>query len=433
MFKLSFPALHRPVYALIDCNSFYCSCERLFRPDLRGRPVVTMSNNDGCVIARTPEAKALGIKMGDPFFKIRDFLRENDVAVFSSNYALYGDVSARVQQTIESMVDQLEVYSIDEVFAVLTGMPEPLRDFARAIQARVLKWTGMPVGIGIGHTKTLAKAAQHASKAYREKTGGVVDLRAPHAVEWLLKRMPVGDVWGVGRRLTEQLGAEGITTAWQLAQCDAKSIRRRYSVVLERTVRELQGEPCIEIQENEPDKQVICTSRMFGERITELGPMREALASYMHRATEKMRRQNSMTGMIRVGIRTSFFGDGPKYSQAVNLQPPYPTDDVRLLTKMAVDALPAIWRDGYRYSKAEIMLMDLRKRGQFTGDLFTPAQPAGADRLMGILDKVNGRWGPGTLRSARMPMTPDWAMKRELMSQSYTTSFYQLLKVRAGR
>lgn len=417
---------NRPVFALIDCNSFYCSCERLFQPALRTRPVVVLSNNDGCIISRTPEAKALGLKMGDPYFKIRDFLRQNGVVAFSSNYALYGDISARVQQTIESMVPRVEVYSIDESFADLTGIPEPLADFARNIQARVLKWTGMPVGIGIGHTKTLAKAAQHASKLYKDRTGGVVDLRAAHAVEWLLKRMPTGEVWGVGRRLSAHLENDGIKTAWELSQAEPKGIRQRYGVVLERTVRELQGESCIELEEAEPDKQTICTSRMFGTRIETIEAMREAVASYMHRATQKLRKQHSLTSQFRLAIRTSPHDEGPKYSNAITCHPPYPTDDVLLLTNAAIQGLDAIWRDGYKYSKAEVMLMDLRKRGEFSMDLFTPEQPARSDVLMSVLDKVNQRYGKNALHSGRIPKKAGWEMRRKLMSRSYTTRISDL-------
>lgn len=423
---------NRPTYALIDVNAFYCSCERLFRPDLKSTPIVALSNNDGCVIARTTEAKKLGVAMGDPYFKIKPLLKKHGIIAFSSNYALYGDISSRVQQTIESMVPRVEVYSIDESFADLTGIPEPLGDFARTIQSRVLQWTGMPVGIGIGHTKTLAKAAQHASKVYRLQTGGVVDLRADKAVKWLLERMPCQEVWGVGRRLTEHLASDGISTAWQLANANSTIIRRKYGVVLERTVRELQGQSCLDLQEAEPDRQTICTSRMFGSRITTKPAMQEAIASYMHRAAQKLRSQRSLTSVFRLGIRTSPFGDEPRYSNATTVVPPYPTDDVLLLTRLASKALDDIWKDGFRYSKAEILLMDLRKRGEYTQDLFTPSQPAKSDVLMRTIDMVNSRFGKNALRSARMPVEADWEMRRELMSPSYTTSINQLMRCSAN-
>ncbi|MBM5458816.1 Y-family DNA polymerase [Pseudomonas sp. P66] len=321
---------------------------------------------------------------------------------------------------------------MDESFADLSGLPEPLGNFARSIQSRVLQWTGMPVGIGIGHTKTLAKAAQHASKLYRKQTGGVVDLRADHAVRWLLERMPCNEIWGVGRRLTEHLKSEGVTTAWHLASLDPKTVRQRYGVVLERTVRELRGEACIELQEAEPDRQAICTSRMFGSRITTKPAMQEAIASYMHRATQKLRNQKSLTSVFRLGIRTSPFGDEPRYSNATTVTPPYPTDDVLLLTGLASQALDNIWRDGFRYSKAEILLMDLRKRGEYTADLFTPTQSTRSDELMRTIDKINGRFGRNALRSGRMPMAAAWEMRRELMSNAYTTSIHQLMRISAS-
>lgn len=418
--------------ALADVNSCYCSIERIFRPDLRGRPVVVLSNNDGAIIARTDEAKALGLKMGDPWFKVREYCRSHHVTAFSSNYALYGHVSALFHQVLAEMVVDATQYSIDEAFLDLTGMPEPLADMGRQMQARVRQWLGLPIGIGIGTTKTLAKVAQHCSKVYRGRTGGVVDLRSPEAVEWVLRRLPCSEVWGVGRRLEAHLAELGITTGWQLANADARAMGRRFSIVLERTIRELRGESCIEVDGIDGDRQTICTSRMFGERVTSREGLRQAVATYVHRAAEKLRRQRSLAGMLRVGIQTSFHGDGPKYANSIGCTPPYPTDDTRTLTTAALRGLDAIYREGYAYSKAEILLLDLRRRGEFTGDLFDQGQPACSDRLMAVMDQVNARWGRGTMHTAAMPAQPAWAMKRDLMSRPYTTDFNQLWKVKAG-
>ncbi|HBO8818633.1 Y-family DNA polymerase [Pseudomonas aeruginosa] len=420
----------RPIFGLVDVNSFYCSCERIFRPELRQRPVVVLSNSDGCIVARTNEAKALGLKMGDPYFKVRAFLERHGVAVFSSNYTLYGELSHRVGMAISSLVPSWERYSIDELFVQLDGLPEPIVDVGRAIQARVLQWTALPVGVGIGHTKTLAKAAQHASKVWREKTGGVVDLREPAAVEWLLRRMPVDEVWGIGRRMRDNLAGEGINTAWELSQSDPRALGRRYSVVLERTIRELQGESCLDLEQSTPAKQSICSSKMFGQRVHTLKGLQEALATYIHRAAEKLRMQRSLCGALRVGIQTSFHGDGPKYANAATTIPAYPTDDVRQLTRYALHALEGIYRPGYAYSKAEVLLMDLRQRGEFTQDLFTPSQPKRTDALMATMDKINRRWGHDCLRTAAVPLTPDWGMRRALLSPSYLTSWEQLWRVR---
>lgn len=420
----------RPIFGLVDVNSFYCSCERIFRPELRQRPVVVLSNSDGCIVARTNEAKALGLKMGDPYFKVRDFLEQNGVAVFSSNYTLYGQLSHRVGLAIESLVPAWERYSIDELFVRLDGLPEPIIDVGRAIQARVLQWTALPVGIGIGHTKTLAKAAQHASKVWREKTGGVVDLRKPEAIEWLLRRMPVDEVWGIGGRMRENLARDGINTAWELSQADARAMGRKYSVVLERTIRELQGESCMDLEQTAASKQSICSSKMFGQRVHTLQGLQEALATYIHRAAEKLRLQRSLCGLMRIGIQTSFHGDGPKYANAATCIPAYPTDDVRQLTKYALQAAEQIYRPGFAYNKAEVLLLDLRKRGEYTQDLFSPSQPERSDALMATMDKINRRWGHDCLRTAAVPLTPDWGMRRALLSPSYMTSWDQLWKVR---
>lgn len=419
----------RPIFALVDVNSFYCSCERIFRPELRQRPVVVLSNSDGCIVARTNEAKALGLKMGDPYFKVRGFLEQNGVAVFSSNYTLYGELSHRVGVAIASLVPEWERYSIDELFCRLDGLPEPIIDVGRAIQARVLQWTALPVGVGIGHTKTLAKAAQHASKVWREKTGGVVDLRKPEAVEWLLRRMPVDEVWGIGRRMRDNLASDGISTAWELSQADARAMGRKYSVVLERTIRELAGESCMDLEQTAPAKQSICSSKMFGKRVHTLRELQEALATYFHRAAEKLRMQRSLCGALRIGIQTSFHGDGPKYANAATCIPAFPTDDVRQLTKYALQAATEIYRPGFAYSKAEVLLMDLRKRGEYTQDLFSPSQPERSDALMATMDKINRRWGHDCLRTAAVPLTPDWGMRRALLSPSYMTSWDQLWTV----
>lgn len=380
-------------------------------------------------MARTNEAKALGLKMGDPYFKVRGFLEQNGVAVFSSNYTLYGELSYRVGVAIASLVPDWERYSIDELFCRLDGLPEPIIDVGRAIQARVLQWTALPVGVGIGHTKTLAKAAQHASKVWREKTGGVVDLRKPEAVEWLLRRMPVDEVWGIGRRMRDNLASDGISTAWELSQADARAMGRKYSVVLERTIRELAGESCMDLEQTAPAKQSICSSKMFGKRVHTLRELQEALATYIHRAAEKLRMQRSLCGALRIGIQTSFHGDGPKYANAATSIPAFPTDDVRQLTKSALQAAAEIYRPGFAYSKAEVLLMDLRKRGEYTQDLFSPSQPERSDALMATMDKINRRWGHDCLRTAAVPLTPDWGMRRALLSPSYMTSWDQLWTV----
>ncbi|WP_313209463.1 Y-family DNA polymerase [Stutzerimonas nitrititolerans] len=420
------------VLALIDCNSFYCSCERVFRPDLMRTPIVVLSNNDGCVISRSPEAKALGIKMGEPWFKVRKSYEAAGGVAFSSNYALYGDISERVMTVIEGLVPKLEIYSIDEAFAELTGIQSDLVRLGREIRSQVLASTGIPTGVGIASTKTLAKLANYAAKRWQKQTGGVVDLTDSQRRDKLLRAVAVNEVWGIGRQLTERLGAMGIRTAWQLAQADAWTLRKKFSVVLEKTARELQGTACLELDSVAPPKQEICCSRMFGERQKDLAPIREAVATYAARACEKLRAQGSVCRKVRVSIRTGMFNpDELKFAKGMLCELPYPTDDTRLITQAAFAGLEEVYRPGFSYAKAEVLLMDLCGRGEFTDDLFAASQPAASEKVMAVLDSVNAKWGRGTLRPGIVPASPEWGMRRELLSQSFTTRVDQLWKVSA--
>lgn len=418
----------QPTFALIDCNSFYASCERVFRPDLAKVPIVVLSNNDGCVIARSYDAKPF-IKMGEPYFQIKHKLKQHGIVPFSSNYALYGDMSERVMSLIEAMVPAVEVYSIDEAFADLTGIGE-LDALGRQIRAQVLRCTGIPVGVGIAHTKTLAKLANHTAKRLQSQTGGVVNITDPVKRDWVLRNTDVAEVRGVGRKMKLHLDAMGIKSAMDLAKADPWTLRKKFSVVIEKTARKLGGTPCLELDEPDPPKQEICCSRMFGMRLTELAPIKEAVATYMMRASEKLRAQNSLCKKVRVCIRTGMFNpEEAKYANGVVVDMPYPTDDVRLLTQAAVGALERIFRPGFKYSKAEVMLLNLCQPSEYTDDLFAASQPEEATRGMMVLDQINGRWGRGTMRSASVPSNAVWGMRRELMSRSYTTKLDQLWKV----
>lgn len=416
------------VFGLIDCNSFYASCERVFRPDLAKVPIVVLSNNDGCVIARSYDAKPF-VKMGEPFFQVKHKLKQHGIVPFSSNYALYGDMSERVMSLIESLVPAVEVYSIDEAFADLTGIAD-LDSLGRRIRSHVLRCTGIPVGVGIAHTKTLAKLANHTAKRLQAQTGGVVNICDSVKRDWVLRNTDVSEVWGVGRRMKMHLDALGIKSAMDLAKADPWTLRKKFSVVIEKTARELAGTACLELDEPDPPKQEICCSRMFGRRLSELPPIKEAVATYMMRASEKLRAQNSLCRKIRVSIRTGMFNpDEARYANGVVVDLPYPTDDVRLLTRLAVDALDRVFRPGFKYSKAEVLLLSLCQPGEYTDDLFAASQATEATRVMAVLDQINGRWGRGTLRSASVPSHPEWAMRRDIMSQSYTTRLDQLWKV----
>ena len=418
-----------PVFALIDANSFYASCERVFRPDLAKVPIVVLSNNDGCVIARSYDAKPF-VKMGAPYFQIKNDLRRHGIQAFSSNYALYGDISERVMTLIESMVPATEIYSIDECFADLSGLTGDLDALGRRIRAAVYRCTGIPVGVGIAKTKSLAKLANHTAKRLQAETGGVVNICEPFQRDWVLRNTDVAEVWGVGRKMKIHLAGMNIKSAMDLAKADPWMLRKKFSVVIEKTARELGGTPCLELDEPNPPKQEICCSRAFGKRLKELPPIKEAVATYMMRASEKLRAQHSLCKKIRVSIRTGMFSpEEAKYANGVLVDLPYPTDDVRLLTKAATGALDRIFRAGFRYSKAEVLLLDLCQRGEFTDDLFATSQPEAAERVMRVLDEINGRWGRGTLRTASVPIQPDWGMRREMMSQSYTTRVDQLWRV----
>lgn len=418
------------VFALIDCNAFYCSCERCCQPALKHLPLVVLSNNDGCIIARCSKTKQLGIPMGVPYYQVRQQLADLGVAVRSSNYTLYADISNRVMSTIADMVPALEVYSIDECFADFTGVLEDYEALGLRIRQRLLQWIGMPVGVGISTTKTLAKLANWAAKKW-PATGGVVDLTDRARQEKLLRLAPVGEVWGVGRRTGVKLATLNIATAWDLAQADIGLIRKTFGVTLERTVRELNGVSCIGFSEGPPPKQAICSSKMFGTKLRDLPPIREAMATYVSRAAEKLRSQQSLCGALQVGIQTQMMDPHkPRYSNAVTIPLPTPTDDTRDILSLALHGLDQIYRPGHAYSKCSILLTDLSQRGEVTADLFAPTPRPGSERLMAVLDKINEREGRGTVRIGRVPMDPDWGMRREMKSRNYTTRWDEVIGVR---
>lgn len=422
------------MFALVDVNSFYASCETVFRPDLKGKPVVVLSNNDGCVIARSAEAKLLGVKMGDPYFKQKELFRRCGVVCFSSNYELYADMSNRVMTTLEEMSPRCEIYSIDEAFCDLTGVRNcrVLEDFGRELQDAVYRNTRLTVGVGIGQTKTLAKLANHAAKRWQRQTGGVVDLSNVDRQRKLMAALPVDETWGVGRRITKKLEAMGIKTVLDLADTDIRFIRKHFNVVLERTVRELRGEPCLELEEFAPVKQEIVCSRSFGERVTEYDAMRQAICSYASRAAEKLRGEHQYCRFISAFVKTSPFAlNEPYYGNSASVKLLTPTQDSRDIIAAATRCLDAIWKDGHRYQKAGVMLGDFFSQGVAQLNLFDDNAPrAGSEKLMEVLDQLNAKSGRGTLYFAGQGIQQQWAMKREMLSPRYTTRFSDLLKVR---
>ncbi|WP_374736039.1 Y-family DNA polymerase [Klebsiella variicola] len=421
------------MFALCDVNSFYASCETVFRPDLKGRPVVVLSNNDGCVIARSPEAKPF-VKMGEPYFKQKDMFRRHGIIAFSSNYELYADMSNRVMTTLEELSPRCEIYSIDEAFCDLTGVRNcrDLTDFGREIRETVLRRTHLTIGVGIAQTKTLAKLANHAAKQWQRQTGGVVDLSNLERQRKVMALLPVDEVWGVGRRISKKLEAMGIKTVLQLADTDIRFIRKHFNVVLERTVRELRGEPCLGLEEFAPVKQEIVCSRSFGGRITEYHEMRQAICSYASRAAEKLRGEHQYCRFISAFVKTSPFAlNEPYYGNSASVKLLTPTQDSRDIITAATKCLDAIWRDGYRYQKAGVMLGDFYSQGVAQLNLFDDNAPRrGSEKLMEVLDHLNAKDGRGTLYFAGQGIQTAWQMKREMLSPRYTTRYSDLLCVK---
>ncbi len=422
------------MFALCDVNSFYASCETVFRPDLKGRPVVVLSNNDGCIIARSAEAKAIGVSMGEPFFKQRDLFRRNGIVCFSSNYELYADMSNRVMTTLEEMSPRCEIYSIDEAFCDLTGVRNcrDLTDFGREIRATVLQRTHLTVGVGIAQTKTLAKLANHAAKKWQRQTGGVVDLSNLDRQRKLMAALPVDEVWGVGRRISKKLESMGIKTVLQLADTNLPFIRKHFNVVLERTVRELRGEPCLGLEEFAPTKQEIVCSRSFGGRITEYEDMHQAICSYAARGAEKLRGEHQYCRHVSAFVKTSPFAtDEPYYGNHASVKLLTPTQDTRDIIGAAIHCLDKIWQPGRRYQKGGIMLGDFFSQGVAQLNLFDDNAPrANSEKLMEVLDHLNAKDGSGTLYFAGQGIRQPWHMKREMLSPRYTTRYQDLPIVR---
>lgn len=425
------------MYALVDCNSFYASCERLFRPDLKRQPVIVLSNNDGCVVARSAEAKALGIGMAVPYFQVKRLCAEKGVAVFSSNYTLYQDISNRVMCTLESLVPEVEVYSIDEAFLRLHGLPECLEKpnkFAAQLRHTVFKHVGVPVGIGVAPTKTLAKLANHHAK----KEQGVCVLQTPEQAAHYLKHTEVKDVWGVGKGLTAKLDKLGITTAWELANADKYWLRKHGSIMLERTARELLGENCCTLSDTIADKrkkQIIC-SRSFGQRVTDKDMLREALCHYVARAAYKLREQSATAKHLTVYFRTSMFGDNEKKRRcSASTQLIHPTQDTRTLTHAAMQLFDAHWQAGYRYAKAGVALSDIYDENAMQYDLLSPVDPVQQDQstaLLSALDNINQRYGTHTMTFGGQGVESSrkrWRMSCDSSSPHYTTNFRELPKV----
>jgi DNA polymerase V len=436
------------VYALVDGNNFYVSCERIFRPSLNGLPVICLSNNDGCAIARSNEAKALGVKMGAPWFQIKQLAESDGLVALSANFALYGDISDRMMSLAAGLGHAQEIYSIDESFLNLDGIRGDLLERSHRIRSRILQWVGVPCGIGIGSTKTLAKLANHIAKTAERKPGiypdhlaQVCNLAAltPTELETVFEATEVGEVWGIGRRIGKQLTDGGIKTVQDLVRMDPATIRRGWSVVLERTVRELQGTQCIGLDDApEPKKEIACT-RSFGHAVTELSGLTEAITEFASRAAEKLRKQHSFAQDVMVFIRTSPFRKDLQYSRSIVVPLRRPSADTGAIVHAAVIGLKAIFRPGYLYAKAGVMLLDLHPDSVIQGELDlgerdTSEELAVKRRLMTALDMINHRFGKGTMKMASAGMAGDrrgWTMKQERRTPAYTTNWDDIPVARA--
>ena len=425
---MSFTPSNQPaLFALVDCNNFYASCERVFNPVLNVKPVVVMSNNDGCVVARSEEAKAVGVGMGVPIFQIQDKIKAHGIEVFSSNYALYGDMSRRVMQTLSLFTPELEIYSIDEAFLNLAGFEERnLSEYAQQIRATVRQWTGIPVSIGIAGTKTLAKVANRAVKKKIAGNTGVLDLTALSTHDGLLRQIAVEDVWGIGPSLSRFLKARGIETALALRDADPRWIKQQLGVVPMRTVLELRGIPCIPLELHPPSKKNICVSRGFSRPVETLAELEEAVASYATRAAEKARRGGLHASALTIFVQTNRFRDDPQYNNAASFSLMAATADTQELIQTALRGLRAIYRKGYRYAKAGVLLNDLVDAGHMQTTFFDERDRVRSLRLSNAMDRINADYGAETLHYAATGFSRTWRTKFMRRSPRFTTRWDEL-------
>jgi DNA polymerase V len=414
------------IFALIDCNNFYVSCERVFLPALRKKPVIVLSNNDGCVISRSDEAKALGIKMGEPFFQIKEAIDKHKISVFSSNYELYGDMSRRVAETLAVFSPEIELYSIDESFLGLDHIPvQHINEFCQDIRSTVLRWTGIPVSIGVADTKTLAKAANKIAKKWKEYKGIFIMPRQDEEQDLWLEKIPVEDIWGIGRKNAPKLQSAGILNAKQLKHSPQAWIKQHFTITGLRTVKELNGVSCIELEQQQPAQKTMVCSRSFGDYVYDMQDIKQALAKHAESAAAKLRRQKAICGAITIFIRTNYFARNKKqYSNSATIEFSVPTQFTPDIVQSATDALHHIFKPGFAYKKCGIMLHDLCPENCVQQSLFMPEHQQRNSSIMLAMDSINLRYGKGTLKTAASVhgnAQPAWAMRREKKSPSWTT------------
>ncbi|MCC5846623.1 MAG: Y-family DNA polymerase [Verrucomicrobia bacterium] len=418
--------------ALVDVNSFYASCEQVFRPDLWGRPVVVLSNNDGCVIAANREAKSLGIPMWKPAYQSMPLLERHGVAVFSSNYPLYGDMSRRVMETLATMTPDLEVYSIDEAFLRVPDCETDLTAYAQRVRARVHQWTGLPVGVGIAPTKALTKVASRMAKRERDRTRNVFVIADEETRARALSDFPVEDLWGIGRRIAARLQSRGVGTAAQFTALSDEWVRKELTVNGLRLKRELLGHPQLSMEVAPPPKKMLGTAKSFGRELTDETLVREALAYYVAECGVKLRRQKFLAGNLTVYLETNPFREGaPQYVNQTECRLSVPTDDTLALTRQAEAALSRIFRTGYAYKKVGVWLSGLVRPQAVQQDLFCADPGPRHDRVMAVMDRVNQRYGKGSLQTGAAGFRREqWKLRQERLSPRYTTCLEEVLTVR---
>lgn len=419
------------LFAIVDCNNFYASCERLFDPSLDEKPIVVLSNNDGCVIARSNEAKAMGIKMGVPAFEIRDLVRKGQLYVFSSNYELYGDMSRRVVETLQQFTPNLEVYSIDECFLDLGDFfGININEYAWQIKNTVKEWTGIPVAVGVAPTKTLAKVANRISKKSL-KANGVLVLQDEYHIKAALERTEVNDIWGIGGRYAAKLKGMGIHSAWDLRNVSDAFAKKHLTVVGLRTVKELRGESCMELELIPTAKQNICTSRSFARNLTEISSIEEALATHTVRCATKLRKQKSCAGALTVFLQTSRFADkGQLYFNSHTIKFDSPTSSELELLHVALKGLKVIFRKGYNYKKTGIILQDIVPANQVQLSFLSGQNLERDSRLMNTLDSLRERFGHKSVGYGVQGTGQEWQLKKEHISPCYTTRFTDIIKAK---
>jgi DNA polymerase V len=411
--------------ALIDCNSFYVSCERLFNPKIINKPVVVLSNNDGCVISRSVEAKKIGVKMGEPYFKVKDLVKKNDVQIFSSNYALYGDISRRVMRVIKEFSDKMEIYSIDEAFISLSFVEnQRLNEYGKEIRERILKWTGIPTSIGIANTKTLSKVANYIAK--KNKTGVIV-LDKEKDIDEELKKFDISNIWGVGKQLSKLYIKNNIDTAYKLKNISNTWVKKNTNVLGAKTVMELRGVPCVELQTVELKRKSCCVSRSFGKKVENIEKLKESITTHCLSAAEKIRGDDQVTKSVTVSIRTSPFDRHREYyANSITIDLPIATNNSIELIKAAIEGLMAIYKYGYFYQKSGITLSNLNDAEKEEFNLLAPLMETKSKSLMKAIDFTNTKYGRNSISIAQAGVSNTWKMRREHFSKIDTASFDNL-------